>query len=317
MGGVAEVWTGSLQTPGTAALTEGLVRILGTPELALGAKVGVVLLAVVLVLGAIWRLTGRGSAPIAGAAAAGGIVATWQWDDRVGWRLVISVLLVLVGVWVVKAMRLPSSFAILGCLPGAWLSATGFPSSHPRWSAVIVILGIPILGWCVAVTDEVSQHLALGPGLVAVSLIGIMLTVPDTERALAAVGVMVPIAVAGWPLRLARVGWAGSFAVVVPGVWMVVADGWARGGAVVGGLASFGVLLVYPTAKWLDQPRGSLPDWLRRGRGLPVAAVHVFLVFIASRVAGLQKSAAEAALIAGAVLVVTGAGLLRGRTVEP
>jgi hypothetical protein len=183
----------------------------------------------------------------------------------------------------------------------------GEPVPGPLLGLLIVV---PAVGTAALLADfDVRwRHRGLGPVLLTVSLLGVYATVPDTEMALVAVGVALPLSLLGWPWPLAAWGRAGALAVAGSLLWVVASGGVGRGSAVIGGIACLGLLAVEPIARRLHPHRRSVLSRLPDGPlGAPVvAAVQLPLVYVASRVAGTRSSVAAAAAIAmagGAVAV--------------
>ncbi len=75
------------------------------------------------------------------------------------------------------------------------------------WPTVIVASVLAVL---VADADESLAGSAVGPPLLAVSIFGMYVTIPETGQILPVLVVAVPIALVGAPLCLARLGAAGS-----------------------------------------------------------------------------------------------------------
>src|SRR5437588_20054 len=95
----------------------------------------------------------------------------------------------------------------------------------------------------------------------------------------------------GWAIALAVA------AVLVASPAVVAFDGRGRPGAVVGGLACLGMLVVEPAARRLA-----------RRSAIPVEGVivgHLALVFVAARVAGRRHDALAAAVVIVPAIVVT------------
>jgi hypothetical protein len=187
---------------------------------------------------------------------------------------------------------------------GAWLVVTR--SGLAADSGLLLLVGVAIVvgGFLLADFDARWRRHGLGPVLVAISVVGIYTTVPDTEQAMVALGAALPLAFLGWPWPLGSLGRAGAYAAIGALLWVVAAGGVGRGSSVVGGIACLGLLVVEPTARLLDPGRGSVLECLPRGRWGAVAAatLHLGLVYVAARVAGLRSTVAEAAVIASALL---------------
>lgn len=181
----------------------------------------------------------------------------------------------------------------------------GEPVPGP-WLALVAALVAAAVAVPLADFDARWRHRGLGPVLLPVSLLGVYATVPDTEMALVALGAALPLSLLGWPVALASWGRAGAWAVAGSLVWVTASGGVGRASAVVGGVASLGLLAVEPIARRLHPGRRSVLTRLPEGRlGAPVAAAaQLVLVYVASRVAGTRPSVASAAAVALAATVV-------------
>jgi hypothetical protein len=123
--------------------------------------------------------------------------------------------------------------------------------------------------------------------------------------------VAVPIALTGGPLRLARLGSAGSAATLALLAPIVAEGGQTRASSVVGGLASVGVLALVPVARALVGRAGPPPASWRSPWLWQLVALHVVVVLAVSRVAGLQNTFAAAVVI----VALTGGAALFALTV--
>jgi hypothetical protein len=95
-------------------------------------------------------------------------------------------------------------------------------------------------GALVADCDRSWGRRGLTPVLLAVTVLGIYGTTPDTEHARVLAGVALPIALLGWPRPLASLGAAGSSVATALVSWTAVVDGLGRPGAVAGAIAGLG-----------------------------------------------------------------------------
>jgi hypothetical protein len=229
-------------------------------------------------------------------------------------------LVLLAGAGAVSGQRVAGPLALPLAVPGAWLLVARSGLELEQWARLLLGASIVLGGWLLADFDARWRRQGLGPVLLAVSVAGVYVTVPDTEQALVALGVALPLALLGWPWPLASLGRAGAFAATGVLLWVVGAGGAARGSAVVGGAACLGLLAVEPVARLLDPRRDSVLEWLPESRWGVVAAAlpHLGLVYLAARVAGLRATVAAAAAIAlaglcGATLLAAGATALRRR----
>ena len=307
-------------------IPEPLSTLLEGAEFRTAVPFGFAALVLGVAVGLLWRRSGRSSqVPLAGilVVVAGALALREQVASAPGRLIVDPVLasglvlglglLLLAGV-VADTMRWPLPVAALLAVPGAAVVATSTDLVDVPWIRVTVATGAVLGGWTMASLDRRWAADGLVPPLLALSAVGIYFTVPDTEEAMVLLGVAAPLAVLGWPLRLARMGTGGSLAVTGFLCWTVAAGGYGRPSSIVGGLACLGLLFVEPLGRLATG--GSAWTW-RRGRYAPYAAmaVHLALVYVASRVAGLRRTVPAAIGVAGAELVLATAALaVVGRT---
>ncbi len=206
-----------------------------------------------------------------------------------------------------------SSRVVVGALlavPGAWIvvHAEGMPEIG--WIRGLLGVGIVLGAALASDLDRRWRDIGAGPVLMAISVLGVYATVPDTEQALVLLGASLPLALPGLigsPSSLSSLGPAGAFGAVGLLAWVVGVGGAARTSAIVGGLACLGLFVVEPVAHASTrEPARVLAD-LHRGRLHELAilsAAQLVLVYVCSRVAGLRETAAGAAWIAGAALVL-------------
>jgi hypothetical protein len=166
-------------------------------------------------------------------------------------------------------------------LAGATVGAT-LPSAWPLWTR-LTVLGVVVVGAFVApVHDARSPRIV--PALLLIGAIGVYACVPDTEAPKVLLGAMVAAAVIGLePVLRPAIGMP---AVVGLFAWVAAVGGVGRPGAVVGGVACLGVLL-------LPVPRGRVDRW-----GLVLLVVtQIAVVTYEARVAGFERTAESALLL--------------------
>jgi hypothetical protein len=285
-------------------IIEPLRAVLGSPEFAVGWWFGLAALVGGLAAVAATRTRPPATLAIAGLLFAAGVAAALGRALGLPAGLAIG-LVVLVGAG--AAGRLPAGrlLAPLAAVPGAWLvvSASGLPLG-PRMRA---LLGLAVVagGWLLVDFDATWRSRGLGPVLLAISAAGVYTTVPDTEQALVALGVALPLALLAWPWPLAALGRPGAYAAAGALLWVVGAGGAARESSVVGGIACLGLLVVEPAARRVHPACASVLDWLPEGPWGAAAAgvLHLGLVYLAARVAGLRPGLGQAVAIVLAELV--------------
>jgi hypothetical protein len=200
-------------------------------------------------------------------------------------------------------VAVPSLRAVWPAVLAAVTAVALIGADHARESlaaGTAVGLAAVAVGGGIALADLERRR---GTRLVAVlgvgSLLGMFLTVPDTESILIVLAVVLPAAalalVAPGVDRAPDLAW-GDIAFVMVVLWAMAQDGRARPGSIVGGVACLGLLILEPAVHRLvgDDSDGP-PD-------VVLVVVQAVIVLIASRVAGLRDGAAETALLAAAVL---------------
>ena len=197
--------------------------------------------------------------------------------------------------------------ALLSFGPGA-----GVPG--PPWVRVVVLVVTPVAAAALWDFDRRWGRLALP--LLVVAAAGIYATTPDTEQILIVLGSILGVAAVGWWPAL-RVGPVAVPALAGLVVWTVAVDGRGRHSAIVGGLACFGILVVEPWAAVLRAPRHAAAlAGLQSNRAVTGAAIgaQAGVVAVASRVAGLRTSTAEAVAVVLPLLVLSTAALVAPRS---
>lgn len=276
------------------------------PSFQYGLGVGFVALLVGVVVGVLWRRRWARPAPVAGLVLApAALVALVDVGRPVDGLMTGLVVLVVAGLVVDGYPPARPALPVLA-LPGAWLLASTVEVSQ-GWAPVAVGATIVAGGALVACFDDHDRIMALGPGLMTISLAGVFVTVPETAEALPVLGVALPLVLLGWPLRLARLGAGGSLAATGLLAWEVAQGGTFRDSAVVGGLACLGLLVALPVGRLLahlvdgnDRRRG----WtlLPTATAMAVGGAHLTVVALVSRVAGLQDDLGRAIVITTFVL---------------
>ena len=266
-------------------------------------------LKVALLLGAAAALIGAaakgfvrraGPVPLGGALFAAAALTALTTTVDLPWLVAAGAGLLVVGAWL---GREPWEVA-LGSLPGA--AAIVYAGSFSAGPAVALALAISVAAALVVDFDRSFAPSAAGTPLLAVSTVGILVTVPDIERALALVGAALPLALAGWPFPLVSLGAGAAAAVGVIG-WVAGDAGVTRPGAAVGALTALGLMMAEPIGRRVGRvSRTALARLASSGpRGVFVMGViHGVIVLGTSRVAGLQQSALVATAIALPILAL-------------
>ena len=209
--------------------------------------------------------------------------------------------LALSAVAVELAFRTPNP-KVIGCIlgiPGAVLVGTASDFPGPSWTAPLVVVTTLVGGPLAADVDRRAARLGLGPVLWMITVIGVYATVPDTELVRPLVGVAIPLAIAGWPLRAARLGAGGAAAATGLLIWVAGLDGYGRPGSIVGAAGALGLLLVEPPGRLAL--KGRVRPLARRigVKGFVAAFIgaHIVVVFWATRVAGMAETGVPAAAL--------------------
>jgi hypothetical protein len=199
-------------------------------------------------------------------------------------------------------------------LPGTALFAWSAAPADLTW-ALPTILAVTVVGGATAASfDDRFGPTGLPPVLLAVTALGVYLTTPDTEHSAILLGAAAPVALLGCPGLVGRrpvasLGTGGAFLAPALVAWVVAIDGVGRDGAVVGGIACLGVFVLEP----LTRGARPAPTAGARTHAVLVGAVHVGVVAVCSRVAGLRDSAVDALVLCALAYAVGAVLLLVGR----
>lgn len=243
--------------------------------------------------------------PLVGAMFAGAAAGGVFWLERPPHWLAAGLLALSAGAAV--AVALPATVRPLAALPGALiLAGPALPVAQP-WVRVTLAVAIAIGGSLVADLDRRWRSEAVGVPMLAASMLGIYATVPDTEEALILLGAMVPVALLGFPLGLARLGAIGATVASGLMMWNVGQGGRARETAIVGGVGCLGMFVVEPVIAFIRRPTSS-STWVAGAVLLLVS--HLAVVGVASRVAGIRERLPTAlAAVSLELMLAVGAAL--------
>lgn len=253
------------------------------------------------------------AAGLALAAASMIAITVAEGPERTGSRQAVGVAGAALGGLV--AARLPWLLRPLLVVPGAILTIDAMDLDDRSAVVVPTAVAAAVLAVLVAEADRVHASSAAGPPLLLASIVGLYITVPETGQILSVMVVAVPIALLGGPLRLARLGAAGSAASVVLLAAVAAEGGQTRAASIVGGLAGLGVLALDPVARWLGarmqgwSPAPPPASWRSPGM-LRLVALHVAVVLVAARVAGLREGLKQSTAIAALTATVALIALL-------
>lgn len=288
-------------------IPDSLAQALGEPALATGLGFGVAGLALGLALGVAGHRAGRSPAPVAGLLLAVATSLAIAQERVLPQRLVVALALLAAAGGVAEAAgwspRRSDLLGLVLSVPGAWLVAHQNGLVPGFWSRSALVVAIAVGATLVADFDHRHRQRGLGPVLLAVSAVGVYLSVPDTERALLFMGAALPLAALGWPRASASLGRAGAYAATGLLVWVAGADGRARPASVVAAVACLGLFMVEPAARALA--RHSIldlvpPMWWAI---LPVILAQGAWALFASRLATRAPGPAQTGIVVGCGLV--------------
>jgi hypothetical protein len=290
---------------------------IGHPEFHTGFALGVGLTVVGIAAGLVASKRRGGALPIGGLLIAIGFLAGVRRAPHLPSAVGAGLLLLAVAGAVAGrlARRWPAS-ALAGvalAAPGAIVLAshtrvlpTEAASLHAAWIPPLIVASIVVGGPLAADFDRRFGARGWPMPLFAVTVVGVFFTVPDTERALVLLGVSLPLAILGWPIVFASLGSAGAYAAVGTVVWVGATEGRGRHSAIVGAIACLGLFVVEPAARLARGRHATFLEGLPTSTRMlfPVAGLHLALVYIASRVAGVRRSLAVTVAIVTAELIV-------------
>lgn len=192
--------------------------------------------------------------------------------------------------------RPPFLVPMLAFLPGAWIVGLSLEGFEPGWARPLLVVMTAIGGALVTDTDRYQERRGFGPALLAITIVGVYSTVPDTEHARVLLGAGIPVLFFGIPTPVAKLGAGGSATAVALIMWIAATDGVGRPAAIVGSAGAFAVLLLEPLGR---RAFANLRRKVRRkdhnlARHLVVVAdvtlLHAVLALYASRVAGFSDT---------------------------
>jgi hypothetical protein len=286
------------------------------PEFRAGLLAATATLGLGIVLVLVLRRRQRSSPPalIGPLLLLGAAVAYWGVDRLLPWVAMCVALLAAGGYLAARfGAGLPTS--VLAAAPGGVLLAAtpALDGLVPAWCRVglgsATVLGAALA----AVMDREHAGEGLAPVCLAVSVVAVYETVPDTDLVLVLLPLALLLSLLAWPAPLARIGAAGTYGFVGLLFFTVVVGGRGRLSAVVGGLACLGLLALEPAARRLAGGR-SLLDRLPRtaASAASVGAVQLLVVFLSTRLAGTRLTVPAAVAVALPVTLLVLAALAAG-----
>jgi hypothetical protein len=196
----------------------------------------------------------------------------------------------------------PAPVRLLVGAAAGWVVAEGLlRSPGPEW-LVWVATGALALAALAAPGADAWAGRGVTSGIALVTVVGIYLGPPETGQV---AGLALVLAVL-WLAELTGRAYVDGLVVLlldVVLVWAVLWGAAGRPGAIIGGAAMLGLLLVAPVAKALPGPAAGLP---REWQGLALVLLQLMFVGGVARTAALWESAVDAALVtAGALVLLT------------
>lgn len=188
--------------------------------------------------------------------------------------------------------------ALVGAAVG-WLVADGLLRDQgPDWRVWLAMGTLALAGLAATAADSWAGR-GVVPGIAVVTVAGIYLGPPETGQVRALLLGLLVLWVAELTGR-ARVD--GFVLLLIDAVllWAVLWGAVSRPGALIGGAAMLGLLLVLPLVRLVPGPAQGLPDpW----RGMALILLQLLFVVGVARTAALSESVAFAAAVSGAALV--------------
>jgi hypothetical protein len=280
-------------------------------QLGAGLAIGGVASGLLLVLYLAAGVGGRRPLPIAGVVIAAGGLLSIGHTRPVPNAVLAGVIGIGAAAGLVALPGVPLWFGFALAIPFAW--AIGFQGDVIAVSWVRVLVTAGVSGGAILATrfDHAWRQQAPGLTLLVITAVGMYATVPDTELPAAALGVVLPFVVLGWPARVATLGRPGAAAAVAVLVWSGAVGATGRPASMVAVVACLGLLAGNPLGEFLLPHAGAkVRRWSRRSQTLAMVISHTLLVIAASRVLGKVSDPAFAAMfgaVLGGVAVLVGA----------
>jgi hypothetical protein len=283
------------------------------PEIGAGALVAAGILLAWLVV--------RGAPRLRGPAAVGGVTVAVAAGAGIGilyslpGGIVVALLLAAMGQWRVVRAAMGRAAVLCPFLAGMVVLADDDLPDLP-WFRVLVLIAVTCGAPLAAACDDLWSDEALGPCMLALTVLGVYAAAPDTEDAAVLLGACLPVALLGWPLRVVRLGRMGAAAAVTLVVWVAAVGSRGRPASLIGCVACLGLLAGLPLGMSVARTvRIRLPRRHPPRPAVLAAAVlgaQAALVVAAARAAGLRESpwgALAVACVVGIAAVLVGAGI--------
>jgi len=215
-----------------------------------------------------------------------GVLVGYRTEHRLHTSLIVALVLLALGGLVAERVPLnagaplvkaPIVVGVLAMVPGALVLANVVDPYAVQWMRVLAAIAAVALPWPVLACARRAPRAT--PVLVGITVAGILFCVPETGPLQSIVGAIIPAALLGFVV--ARPARAFAVAPLVGLIILTIIDGGdTRPGAVIGGMACFGLLL--------------LPPIVARRSWWVVVPVDAVMVGYIARVPGLGDSARNA-----------------------
>jgi len=216
------------------------------------------------------------------------VVVVLVLDDRVEWALVTGLAIVAVGGVTIDLAGLVKRRSVSYLAKGtAWGIAViavfwftnAVYSPVERWISIAFPLVILLIGASVSAFRRSAHPNLLGP-MVAVSILGIWVTVPETDSVTVLVGAAFPLGLATVPPFRARAISAGAFALGSVIAWLTAVGGESNAATIVGGWSAIGIIPLLPLLAHSHRP----------ARWTMVLSLHVVYVVLVTRAVDVWDS---------------------------
>lgn len=267
---------------------------------------GVLAAVLVGLMGAWWTTRRRSGPPGAGLVFTAAMLLGLEGQAHVPGRLLLGLIaLAIAGIAADLKPQLSRLLPLLA-LPGALLVATAANVVETAWIRSLVVVTVTIGGSLVTAFDRRWRARGLALVLLPVTVTGIYFTVPEITYVAVILGAALPLVLLAWALPSVSLGAGGSLALSGLLCWASAMDGFKRPGSIVGALACLGLLVAEPLGRSLAHRRpgpiaSPVVSW--RSSALLIAT-HLFIVYVASRIAGLQYRLPAAVLLAVFVTIL-------------
>ncbi len=237
--------------------------------------------------------------PIGGSLIALGFALGLAVSSNLPLGVAIGAALLAAGGFVAGRTRGRMGVALVLAVPGAVVLSTHAGRPRHAWIELVTGFVIVVASPLVADFDRRFARAGWPLALYAISTAGVYFTVPDTERALVLLGVSMPLVFLGWPAPFGSLGAGGASAAIGVLMWTAAFESRGREASLVGAIGCLALLVAEPCARLLGRRRATLLSAVphRPWSITVVGALHLAAVFVASRVAGLRASVAEAVII--------------------